>query len=65
MLADGETEDVSLAGKLEAVATRISCAYFLHGRHAHSGVMRENCLLLELKVLEVGGLQYLASSYKW
>lgn len=62
VLADGEAEDVSFARELEAVATSISFGMSFGVNALHRGIVRENSLLLELKLLELGGLQHLSRS---
>jgi hypothetical protein len=63
VLADREAEDVGFAWKLEPVTRRSARWPFEGWGCIHGGVVRENSLLLELKLLEIGRLQYLARSY--
>lgn len=67
MLADGETEDVILAGELETVALRVLDVPLFGldvSRNIHGCVVGQDLLLLELKLLELGGLEHFARAWQ-
>lgn len=69
VLADREAEDVGRAGKGKTIAVRCLASLLIFsilvGRSSHGSVVREDGLLGELKLLELGGLKDLArGSYR-